>query len=73
MGFGHNLGNFLLFLNLDFVDSAEIAVDGNQYLMKSFPVGIHVTVNNKKREKIWHRVRAEDFEVLRNQIVPGPC
>lgn len=72
MGFGHSLGNFLLFLNLDFVDSEEIAVDRNRYLMKPLSVGIHVAVNNKKREKISHRVRAEDFEVLRNQIVPGP-
>ena len=71
MGFGHSLGN--LFLNLDFVDSAEIAVDRNQYLMKSLRVGIHVTVSSKKREKIWHGVRAEDFEVLSNQIVPRPC
>lgn len=35
MGFRHSLGSFLLFLNLGFADSAEIAVGRNQYLMKS--------------------------------------
>lgn len=57
--FCHSLGNLLLILNLVLVDSGEIAVERNQYLMKTLPADIHVTVNNKKREKIWHR--AEDF------------
>lgn len=71
MGFGQGLGNsiyfyLLIFLISDFADYTKIAgFDRNQYLMMSLLVGIHININNKERAKIWRRVRAEEFEVLR--------